>query len=826
MKTTDTWIKMNWYPLVLLGLFLSLNGYGQDEAFAEIPTDSALTKEIIPFNEVLIAAGESKIRTVQMSESLISRETIERENNRNDSILVLIDSALSQKAFVDYRQQNQRSLTNEKNYWQSAMSHIKAQKKRLSDLIRSLQSQQATLENELQKWKNTEELKDSSYAYGNIREVISSTTGMLDSLASEIGARTELLIAPLNKTVSTEVEVELLLKRIQQALQEEISMVYARNTHSLFEKAPAAAGGRDVFQRLRSSLRSEWIALSFHFNGKKNLYALYLVFVLLVLSLFFWLRTRLKYLNDDNLSYYESTFKTVLKRPLSAGLLFCLFFTVAFFPNRPPLFVDLVILAMLIPLLDIALRLTPGKIHGLFWVFALLLVLLLVVQLIPEETTLFRYALFGLGLVELLMLFRLYRNPKFLVLPNMTLTRFVRFLVVFHLLAVFVGIIGNVLGYAKFSQVAITSFLTNTLVGILLFICAIVLIGGLQFFVSSKYLKTFKVVRDHKEYLKDVIARIVIIGVTLFWLDAILRIFYVKDAVYEVLGNIFTRDIALGSMTFSLAKILLFVFIIWFSIVLSKVIKIVLRSDVLDKFSLKKGIPRMITAITQFALITLGILMAVRSIGMPLDQLTIILSAFSVGIGFGLQNIFNNLVSGVILLFEREVQIGDVIEINNLMGRVTAMGIRSSHIKTFDGADVIVPNGQLISQEVVDWTLSDKSRRIEIISGVAYGSDVHLVKKLLMQIIVEHPDIKQEPEPLVLFNDMGESSLDFRLLFWTANFEEWLRIRSEVIFAIHDTLKENNIVIPFPQRDLHLKSVEPSAFRNQKENNSTPREPS
>jgi small-conductance mechanosensitive channel len=116
---------------------------------------------------------------------------------------------------------------------------------------------------------------------------------------------------------------------------------------------------------------------------------------------------------------------------------------------------------------------------------------------------------------------------------------------------------------------------------------------------------------------------------------------------------------------------------------------------------------------------------------------------------------------------------------------------------------------------VVDWTLSDKSRRIEIISGVAYGSDVHLVKKLLLQIITNHPDVKPDPEPLVLFNAMGESSLDFRLLFWTANFEEWLRIRSEVIFAIHDTLKENNIVIPFPQRDLHLKSVPPAAFPDQ-----------
>jgi len=759
--------------------------------------------------------GESRIRTAQVTESLISLETIERENLRNDSILVLIDSALSEKASVDYNQQNQRFLTNEKNYWQRAMDHIKTQKKRLSDLIRGLQSQQASLENELLKWENTRELQDSSYAFGNISEVLGSTIGRLDSLTGEIESRTELLIVPLDKTISTEVEVELLLKRIQQALQENIAEVYSRTSASLFEEDYSGTAGKGVFDRVRDSLRSEWAALAFHFNGNKNIYALYLVFVLLILSLFAWMRTRLKYLKNDSLSYYQTTFKSVLQRPLSAGLLFCLFLTVAFFQDRPPLFIDLVILAMLIPLLDIAFKLTARKLHPLLWIFAVLLLLLLALQLIPVDTLLYRYALFALGVVELFLLFRLYRHPKALLLASLTLTRFVRFLVVFHILAVFMGILGNIIGYDRFSLVAISSFINNTLVGILLFICAIILIGGLQFFIESKILSRFRVISDHKEYLKEIIARIVIIAVTLFWLDAILRIFYVKDAVYEVLGNIFTRDVYVGSMTFSLAKILLFVFIIWFSIILSKVVKIVLRSDVLNKLSLKKGIPRTITAITQFALITIGILMAVRAIGMPLDQLTIILSAFSVGIGFGLQNIFNNLVSGVILLFEREVQIGDVIEVKDLMGKVTAMGIRSSHIKTFDGADVIVPNGQLISQEVVDWTLSDKSRRIEIISGVAYGSDVHLVKKLLLQIIMEHPDVKKDPQPLVLFNEMGESSLNFRLLFWTDNFEEWLRIRSEVIFAIHDTLKENNIVIPFPQRDLHLKSMPPSGFPDQ-----------
>jgi small-conductance mechanosensitive channel len=158
-------------------------------------------------------------------------------------------------------------------------------------------------------------------------------------------------------------------------------------------------------------------------------------------------------------------------------------------------------------------------------------------------------------------------------------------------------------------------------------------------------------------------------------------------------------------------------------------------------------------------------------------------------------------------LFERPVQIGDTIEVGTLMGKVMSIGIRASNIKTFDGAEVIVPNGNLISNEVINWTLSDQQRRIEVLVGVSYDSDPHEVQELLLQVLTKREDIMKDPQPIVLFNELGESSLDFRLLFWTTNFGEWIRIRSEVIFEIFDLLKENNIEIPFPQRDLHVRSI-------------------
>jgi small-conductance mechanosensitive channel len=180
-----------------------------------------------------------------------------------------------------------------------------------------------------------------------------------------------------------------------------------------------------------------------------------------------------------------------------------------------------------------------------------------------------------------------------------------------------------------------------------------------------------------------------------------------------------------------------------------------------------------------------------------------------VGIGFGLQNIFNNLVSGLILAFERPIQTGDIIQISNLnlMGEVKEIGIHASIVRTFDGAEVVVPNGNLISNEMINWTLSDQRRRQEIIVGVAYGTDINKVLEILNEVVPAQDNVLKNPPPLIIFIGFGESSLDFRVLFWT-HFDNGLGTKSRVGTAIDEAFKKAKIEIPFPQRDLHLRSVD------------------
>jgi small-conductance mechanosensitive channel len=187
--------------------------------------------------------------------------------------------------------------------------------------------------------------------------------------------------------------------------------------------------------------------------------------------------------------------------------------------------------------------------------------------------------------------------------------------------------------------------------------------------------------------------------------------------------------------------------------------------------------------------------------------------AFGVGIGFGLQNVVNNFVSGLILLYERPIQVGDVLQVGALQGRVRRIGIRSSTLSTFDGAEVIVPNANLIATDVVNWTLSDRIRRVDIAVGASYGSDPREVLAVLDRVARAHAEVLASPEPTALFVGFGESALAFELRFWTPEYDAWIRVGSEVRTAIFAAFKDAGIEIPFPQRDLHVKSVAMAAGR-------------
>lgn len=211
--------------------------------------------------------------------------------------------------------------------------------------------------------------------------------------------------------------------------------------------------------------------------------------------------------------------------------------------------------------------------------------------------------------------------------------------------------------------------------------------------------------------------------------------------------------------------------------------------------------------ISKYIVVVLALSFALNTVGIDLGLVWAGLAALLVGLGFGIQQTFNDLISGLILLIEGTVKVGDIIEIESVaVGKVISIGVRVSNVETRDGINIIVPNSKLVVDNVINWSGSDKAARFKVKVGVAYGSDTQLVKEKLLEITQKQEFVVQTPEkPLVIFKNFGDSALEFELLFWTYEIWNIEIVSSKMRFEIDAIFRENNIVIAFPQRDIHVK---------------------
>jgi len=292
------------------------------------------------------------------------------------------------------------------------------------------------------------------------------------------------------------------------------------------------------------------------------------------------------------------------------------------------------------------------------------------------------------------------------------------------------------------------------------------------------------------------------------WTLILLKIIDKLDPLYEYLQISFTEVYKVGKVEFTIGAIISFFVILFVSYTISKIVAFLINdgNGALKVFKMSKGVPNAISVILRYFIIAIGFILAISILGIDLSTFNLLAGALGLGIGFGLQTIISNFVSGLILIFERPILPGDSVEVNNLWGTVSKVGVRASVINTYDGAEVIVPNNSLITNDLINWTHSSKLRRMEIKVGTAYGSNPNEVIQILKEAAQEHSAVLKDPEPLILFEGFGESALDFSLKYWVY-FENGLSSKSEIAIDIYNRFEKAGIEIPFPQRDVHIKSL-------------------
>ncbi|TDR18282.1 mechanosensitive ion channel family protein [Marinicella litoralis] len=260
-----------------------------------------------------------------------------------------------------------------------------------------------------------------------------------------------------------------------------------------------------------------------------------------------------------------------------------------------------------------------------------------------------------------------------------------------------------------------------------------------------------------------------------------------------------------------------FVVVSWF---VSRLMAFLIVRKLLSKTRISQDSKAIIQRIIFFSMVVLVILSVLTYLGIPLATFAFISGAVAIGFGFGAKTIIENFLSGWILMSEKPIRMGDVIEMDGYLGVIIEIGNRSTQIRRNDGAQIIVPNSQVLESKLINWTLNDPYIRTSVRVGVAYGSDVELVKDQLMRVVTDHHLVQDDPGPVVVFEDFGDNSLVFDAFFWISvkSGKEPRLVRSEIRCAIEQAFNNHNIVVAYPQRDVHVNFTDPSQLSKMKKN--------
>ena len=629
-----------------------------------------------------------------------------------------------------------------------------------------------------------------------------------DSLVNQnVNANLRLLVEAQNQLAELKIIVNNYLDDLDTSIQSYQLSLFDRNAAPVWSSV-AFDDPPQVYQQLTLHAENNLILLRDYLSENKvNMYLHLGILVILVLLLYS-VRDKAEALNRSNQLPKLGKMLYVLKYPWCAALLITLVIGPVLYLHPPSIMIQIFFIFMLVPLIVIVSGRGSQRENLCTLLLGLAFLLAEIENTQVESSLAHRVMVLITTISGLSSIILFVYRPK---LAQDTYPAFFRWMLLIFILLFVVAIGANLLGFVALAVMLNLATVQSLIFGLLLFFSYRVISVFILLVTYSKSLQRSRMMRENQQVISKNLISIASLGLSLYWVVLTLATFNVYDITYEMVSEFLVKERELGTIVFSYWSILVFILVVWASITISRLIRYFLEQQYTLSSSSEKNKKGAYILLLRYFVLVVGFVLAIVAAGIPIDKVTIILGALSVGIGFGLQTIVNNLVSGLILALERPIQIGDVVEVSNYMGTVKDIGIRSSTIKTFDGSEVIIPNANFISGEVTNWTLSDKHYRIEIMVGVAYGSNSEKVTQVLKSALEDQEEIMNNPEPMVLFHGFGESSLDFRILFWCRDRNNWILLRSSVMEIIYQKLNEAKISIPFPQRDLHIKSELPQS---------------
>jgi potassium efflux system protein len=692
-------------------------------------------------------------------------------------------------------------LEDEQRYWRSRSLEYATQRKLLTQRAANLGEQFQTLEAQQPEWVATWIQIHKSPGIEAIVGRIKQQLDKIQAAKSQVQEQLNIVLTVQNQVSQEDQQISDILLRVRQASDRQRGHLLEIDGRPLWETRDLQTAGKSVGPSFRRSFeRSYSGAQEFLTSSKLATIGLAMIYVLALLGV---LRLRRSVAPMPNVLAEAGL---VLRRPFSVALLVALIGTGQYVVSAPIGVAFIFYMFYLVPVLRLLAPLAESKLRLFLYILAAFYALAGAYLLI-QLPSLFRRDLYALLVLAALVSFAwLARTSR--MGPPLSRSRDVRIFLIgirADLVLLALSLIANVIGYVSLAQVLGLSALVGSFVAIALYCGFRVLTLILRTVLQTGWARA--VLELRRESIERWGSRILGLGALFLWLRSMLRLLTVYEGLIRVLSNLLQHPIGFHQVHFTLGGALSIVLVLLSGYALANAFTLILGKLVLPRLPLNRGVPYAISTVTYYVLLLLVALATLSAAGAELNKFTVLTGALGVGLGFGLQNIVNNFVSGLILLFERPIHVGDTVEVGGLVGIVRRIGARSSTVVTFQGAEVIVPNSNLISNQVINWTLSSQWRRVDIPIGVAYGTDPERVIKLLVGVAQSHPGVLLERPPMAFFMGFGESALKFELRFWSDRQDAWFQLQSDVTVAVAKAIEEAGIDIPFPQRDLHLRSI-------------------
>jgi small-conductance mechanosensitive channel len=559
------------------------------------------------------------------------------------------------------------------------------------------------------------------------------------------------------------------------------------------------------FEPLRSTVRERLRQLSVYVRGSAESIALQALVWLVLGS---WLHTVRRRHADDPPADHGSE-NVVVKAPFTVAMLVAIIVGIPLHTSAPRAWPEMLYVVVLVALARLAAAALPRRTAGAVVALAVVAGLHWLATVVPDVHPVDRWLWLAVSVLGAVVI-PLVAKPVLTVFGDSNrLWAAARSRMVTAVTAALgMSAIANLVGLVDLAVVVTGGVMTSLYIAAVMWTLARILDGIAGLVLRADWARRSRIVRDHGDVVRDGLRRVVRLLAVASWIVATMDAFLLWTPLLRGGQRALQASFTVGSLTISLGSVLAAIVAVWIALTISRVIRFFFEEEVASRVALPPGVPATMSRLIHYVILVIGVFLALAAAGIELGQLAIVFGAFGVGIGFGLQTIVNNFISGLILMFERPIRVGDVVQLGTLSGTVTTIGIRASRVRTWDGSDVVVPNGNLISSELINWTLSDVTRRLELPVGVAYGTDPERVIELLGAAMRGHDKVLRTPEPYALFVGFGDSSLNFSARCW-CRFDDSIHTASDLHVAFNRALAEAGIEIPFPQRDLHLRSIDP-----------------